>query len=226
MATPMDQNTADQILLFLRQLQQHSMLDHGQTDRPQSNYLSFVPQTLQSNVLLMTARPLQPDKKTTVFLGTIRPNYIPAMWAQDVQQWQQNLGAQHYLEIQLFPLGETPELAQQLNASDAIPKILTALQSLNNLPKGEHIRIICLGTGYSSFLYTALTYLLKEWRNSDGTQRTGKFMQFITSGDTGKRDLSDFCQWLCISGVCESIEFYDTQRYHPFGQCHTEYAHR
>jgi hypothetical protein len=214
-------------------------------------YSSFVPKTLKSNVLLMKATPLHLDIQCTVFLGTIRENtenqreYTERMWAEDVGKWRsyfgateewiedvqkaelQNqeetlleLGAKAYYQIPMLPLENSPQL---LNSSDAITKTEQALAKLNTLPQGGLIRVIHLGSGYASFLYDAVTYLLKEWRNPDGTARTGKGLQFITSGDTLRRDLSDFCQWLCISGVCDEVAYYNTEQYHPFGQCHMEY---
>jgi len=131
-----------------------------------------------------------------------------------------HLGSGPYFEIPLLPLSEAHNL---LDSTDAIPKIENALQVINMLPNGELIRVVNLGTGYSHFLYEAITYLLKEWKDSDGAPRTAKYMQFITSGDTAENSLANFCQWLCVSGLCENIEFYNTRKYHPFGYCSAEY---
>jgi hypothetical protein len=110
-----------------------------------------------------------------------------------------------------------------LDSTDAIPKINQLLELANQLPAGQMLRIICLGTGYSGFLYEAITYLLQEWTEPGGALRGNKLLQFITSGDTENRDLCDFCQWLCISGVCQYVTYYNTKQYHPFGFAKAQY---
>jgi len=209
------------MLELLKHVQQHIQQQDGQTDDPSPKYLSFIPQQLRSNVVLMTSQPLRTDVMNTLFVGTIRPNYREEMWASDVQKWQNHLGVQPFLEIKMIPVNTPPY--HELDAADAIPKIEPALNHMNKLEDNACIRIICLGTGYAAFLYKAITYLLKEWRNRDGTLRSNKYMQFYTSGDTAKNDIFNFCKWLCISGTCENIEFYNTQDYHPFGYCKPEY---
>jgi hypothetical protein len=190
-------------------------------DGPSVRHMSFIPQVQRSNMLLMTSQPPQMENMVTVFIGTIRPNYTEEMWKIDVQKWQAQLGNQSYYYIGLLPLPESPD---QLNTSDAIPKIERALDDINQLTPGAKLRVIVLGTGHAGFLYEALTFLLREWKEPNGSLRKGKYMQFITSGDTKDRNISDFCQWLCISGVCENIEFYNTMKYHPFGYCSSEYS--
>lgn len=143
------------------------------------------------------------------------------MWKYDCEHWMQHFGNQRYSYIQILPL----EGRDAINDRDAIPKIEQALSDINQLPAGEKIRVIVMGTGHSAFLNDALTYLLREWKEpNNGLPRKGKYMQFITSGDTKDRDMSDFCQWLCVSGACENIEFYNTMHYHPFGYCSAEFS--
>jgi len=195
--------------------------EHGQTDDPSPNYLSFIPNQLRSNVLLMTSQSLRRDHMSTLFLGTIRPNYREEMWTSDVQKWQEQLGPQTFFEVKMIPIYRAP--FRELDTGDAVKKVEIALGHMNNLEDSSRIRIICLGTGHSSLLFRAITYLLKEWRNRDGTLRSTKHLQLYTSGDTAKSDMFCFCKWLCISGTCETIEFYDTQDYRPFGYCQPQY---
>jgi len=149
------------------------------------------------------------------------------MWREDVRKWQDHLGPlqQTFYEIPLLPVVINNEIQDVMDSADAIPKIEAALTAINALAVGEKIRLVALGTGYSHFLYEAITYLLKEWKEPNGRHRAfdGKHLQFITSGDTEKRCLSDFCQWLCISGACRSVEFRNTMKYNPFGYCSSEY---
>lgn len=192
-----------------------------QIDEPTIIHTSFIPSVQRSNVLLMSS--LQPKKEdmTTLFIGTIRKNYTQEMWKYDCEHWMQHFGNQRYSYIQILPL----EGRDAINDRDAIPKIEQALSDINQLPAGEKIRVIVMGTGHSAFLNDALTYLLREWKEpNNGLPRKGKYMQFITSGDTKDRDMSDFCQWLCVSGACENIEFYNTMHYHPFGYCSAEFS--
>jgi len=205
---------------LLNQLK-HAQEQHGQTDDPNPKYLSFVPQQLRSNVVLMTSQQLRTEVMSTLFLGTIRPNYREEMWSSDVQKWQQQLGAQPFWEIKMLPINVPPY--RELDAADANTKVEAALNHMNKLEDSAHIRIICLGTGYAAFLYQAITYLLKEWRKKDGHLRSSKYLQFYTSGDSADNDLFNFCKWLCISGTCETVEFYNTQDYRPFGYCKPEY---
>lgn len=210
-------------------------INNGQGDKPIPEHHAFIPQQQRSNVLYMTSRPLTGDTMSTIFIGTIRPNYTEEMWQEDVRNWKEHLGDHPYYSIDLQPVsephddpnsigGSTLRMVDRLDSKKGIPKIESALQAMNALPAGERIRVIILGTGYSQFSYDSITYMLREWKDPSGTARTGKHMQFITSGDTKKRDMNHFCQWLCITGICQSIEFYNTHNYHPFGFCKLEYG--
>ena len=61
MSSPM-QLDPQQMLAQLRQR-------HGQSLAPSESHLSFIPETLKGNVLLMSAQPLRQDVMTTIFLG-------------------------------------------------------------------------------------------------------------------------------------------------------------
>jgi hypothetical protein len=194
-----------------------------QLDVPCAEHMSFIPSELRSNVILMKSQPLKQEDMPTVFLGTLRPNFPDDMWKDDVENWKSylHIGTGKSFEVSLKPLSQATD---RLDSRDAITKIETALEHINTLASGEKLRVIVLGTGYSAFLYDALTYLLREWKEPDGKLRTNKYMQLFTSGDTGKRDINNFCQWLCISGACECIEYINTMKYHPFGYCSSGYS--
>lgn len=211
----------DKLKEFLRTCSQDVPM---QIDVPSVLNMSFIPREQLSNVLVMKSKQPRKENMSTAFIGVLRSNYIQPMWHEDVQKWKNHFGQnQPYYEIPLLPI---PQHAEVLDSSDAILKIEQALKDMNELPPDVKIRVVCLGTGYSNFLYDALTYLLKEWKNPDGTLRKAKHMQFVTSGDTSRRDLSNFCQWLCISDTCQTVEFYNTHVYHPFGFCSAEYTDR
>jgi len=187
---------------------------------------SFIPREQKSKSLLMVSAEPTQKNLSTCFIGTIRQNYTSEMWRQDVEKWKDHFGAdQAYCEIPLLPLTINNRTLDALESSDAIPKIETALQSINVLLPSEMVRLVCLGTGHSHFLFEAIAYLLKEWREPSGSLRPteSKQLQLVTSGDTKERDMSNFCQWLCISGACSVVEFYNTMTYHPFGYCSSDY---
>jgi len=170
----------------------------------------------------MVAQEPKKENMATTFIGTIRANYTAPMWQADVQKWKDHLVLQkrHY-EIPLMPLVINDQVLDIMDSSDAIPKIGAALEALNTVPVGEKIRLICLGTAHCHFLFQAIAHLLKEWKEPRGNLRPlrNKHVQFITSGDTRDRNMDHFCPWLCISGACHSIEFYNTIMYHRFGYC-------
>jgi len=117
-----------------------------QIDGPSIANTSFIPTVQRSNVLLMTSKPLQAHDMTTIFIGVIRQNYTDAMWQFDVTKWITKLGNQRYFYIQMQPL----EGRDATNSNDAIPKMEQALLDMNQIPAGEKLRVIMLGTGHST----------------------------------------------------------------------------
>jgi len=187
---------------------------------------SFIPREQKSKSLLMVSAEPRTKKLATCFIGTIRQNYPYEMWRQDVEMWKDHFGAdQAYYDIPLLPLVINNRSVDAMNSTDGIPKIEAALQAINNLIPNEMVRLVCLGTGHAHFLFDAIAYLLKEWKDPSGSLRSteSKQIQLVTSGDTKERDMSNFCQWLCISGACSVVEFYNTMTYHPFGYCSSDY---
>ena len=67
-----------------------------------------------------------------------------------------------FLRNFIMPVVINSQLFDVMDSSDAIPKIETALRTVNHLPVGEKIRLVCLGTGHSYFLYEAIAYLLSQ----------------------------------------------------------------
>jgi len=216
----------DEFREFIRHVQQGQA---SQIDEPSSLHMSFIPEEQRSNSLLMVSQAPSRQDMPTAFIGSVRKNYTPAMWNEDVKKWKSHFGPnQEFYEIPLMPVIINNQVFDVMDSSDAIPKIETALRAVNQLPVGEKIRLVCLGTGHSHFLYEAIAYLLNQWRDPTGNLRPndGKHVQFITSGDTKDTDMSNFCQWLCISGKCHVIEFYNTMLYHPFGYYSSDYPIR
>jgi hypothetical protein len=125
--------------------------------------------------------------------------------------------------VQRMKNGKLKE-TDQLNAPDAIAEIERLLHDVNQLPiEGSNIRIVIMGIAFTHFMFDAITHLLKEWCYDDGSPRSNKGVQFITNGDPTGDELN-FCQWLCISGICQAIEFINTRNYYPFGKCAESYS--
>jgi len=113
----------------------------------------------------------------------------------------------------------------KVDSARGIVEINAAMVILNNVPCGQTIRIIFLGPGMAQLTLDALTHLVREWKTPDDEDRTAsnKKFQVVTTGDNKRFNLLKLCQRLCLSGVCQSIEFYDTMKYYPFGRYRKSY---
>jgi hypothetical protein len=179
--------------------------------------VSFLPTTVRSPVLQMRAVPYEYKDIFTVFMGTIRPSYTKERWEKDLTHWREIMKCQSFVDIEIMPMMSEGKMRDATDSLDAIPKIEKAIEKLNQLEDKAPIRLVCLGNGFSNFIYDAITFLLREWKNSDGSTRTEKHLEFVTCGDTRNTDLCNYCRWLTVSKVCTAVDFYNTMEYHPFG---------
>ena len=126
---------------------------------------------------------------------------------------------------------EMPDSPGKVDCARAIVEINKALEKLCQVACGEFIRIIFLGPAVSQLTLDTLTYLVREWKSPDYAERNSsdKKLQVVTTGElektVGGKDYNMFnlCKKLCIAGVCQSIEFYDTMQYYPFGHYRKAY---
>lgn len=207
----------------LRQLLQNLREDNEQRPDPGIEHLSFIPPGLKSNVICMQSRPLTGRALPTIFVGTVRPNYVQTMWEMDVQKWRNCLSIglnQTQIQLQFLPLPDRPEA---LDVSDAIPKVEAAKATLRVLPNPTPIRFVILGTGHSAFLHQAIEHLLREWCGPSGEPRASKDVEFFIDGDSKSKYLLQFCKWLCISNICDNLTLVNTMDYHPFGYASREF---
>lgn len=75
------------------------------------------------------------------------------------------------------------------------------------------LRIVSVGVGYTEFLFEALEFLLKEWRQPVEE----KNVQFIIRNDTVNRRFINFWEDACIKKLCQYVQYVNLSKYLPFG---------
>jgi len=204
--------------------------DMAQQNQPSEEHLAFIPDYLNDNVITLSATRLSRNSMKTVLIGITTRIYTPSMWDEDARRWTSHfqLLRQNCIEVKMLEMRDSPG---KVDCARAIVEINRALEDLSNVPCGEFIRVIFLGPGLSQLTLDTLTYLVREWKTPENTDRKSadKKLQVVTTGELQKtamgKDYSMFnlCKKLCIAGVCQSIEFYDTMEYYPFGHYRKSY---
>ena len=200
----------------------------GQCDnhRNQSSeaHLAFIPNQLNDNTITLTGTTLNRQEMKTVFIGITTSRYTPSMWDDDAKKWINyfRLLEQNCIHVKMQ---ELLDWAGKIDCARALVEINRALVILNTVPNGDSVRIICLGPGVSQLTLDALTYLIREWKTPANTPRevSDKKLQVVTTGDSKVFSIFGLCQKLCTAGVCQSIEFYNTMSYYPFGHYRKSY---
>ena len=214
------------VLGSLRGLQRSSMneTNENRRDQPREEHLAFIPTQLHDNTITLNATTLNREHMKTVFIGITTSSYTPSMWDEDARKWMNDfqLLKQNCTDVKMQELRDSPG---KVDCARAVVEINAALVILSNVPCGEPIRVICLSPSMAQLTLDTLTYLIREWKTSDDTVRlaTDKKLQVVTTGDSSTFNLFKLCQRLCIAGVCQSIEFYDTMSYYPFGHYRQSY---
>jgi len=189
-----------------------------QRNQPSEEHLAFIPDYLNDNVITLNATTLSRANMKTVFIGITTTVYTPSMWAEDLRKWMSHfqLLQQDCVDVKMQELQDSPG---KIDCARALVEINRAMVILSNVLCGEPIRVICLGPGTSQLPLDTLTHLVREWKTSENIPRrpTDKRLQVVTTGDCKPFNLFRLCKHLCIAGVCQSIEFYDTMQYYPFG---------
>jgi len=194
------------------------------SDQPSEQYLAFIPRELKDNVVTLNAATLNTENMKTVFIGITTRKYTPSMWDDDRSKWIESfqLLTQNCIDVKMQELRESPG---KVDCARAIVEVNRALVILGNVTCGESIRVICLGPGMSQLTLDTLTYLVREWKTPENAARkiVDKKLQVVTTGDGSVLNLFKLCQKFCLSGVCQSIEYYDTMQYYPFGHYRKSY---
>jgi arginine repressor len=200
----------------------HTVRNHHH--QPSEEHLAFIPEILQDNVITLQGATLSRDFMKTVFIGITTTAYTPSMWDDDRGKWMNSfqLLQQNCVDVRMLELRESPG---KVDCARAVVEINRALVILSNVTCGESIRVICLGPSMSQLILDTFTYLLREWKTPENEARSSdcKRVQVVTTGDGDQLNLFKLCKELCLSGVCQSIEFYDTMEYYPFGHYRKSY---
>jgi hypothetical protein len=195
--------------------------DKQRENQFKTEYLSFRPPELKSNVIFMEGRQWKIQEKPTIFVAITTQNYNSEMWKVDVTRWRDFLQIQEpFGEILLTNIEDRQNV---LNAFDAFSQIEKIKDKLYTLPNSAHLRFVLLGEAYSKLIHKAIEYLLRDWCDSNGVLRTTKDVEFFTVGDSPKHIWERFCKWLCVTGTCTSLIFVNTNDYAPFGYAKREF---
>jgi hypothetical protein len=181
------------------------------------SYMAFIPTTLHDNVIELTSVKIDrstSDQSITLMLGFICETYSSKSWTIDVAKWLQEFPNTAVFELQLLTETNDPTVLHEAKAIEAINE---ALERIHSIPDNTPLRMVVLGPGFHPFLFDTIKHLLKEWRTPDGEKRRVKQLNFIISNPKNDQEYFNFCKKLCLSGVCQSIQFYNTGYYNPFG---------
>jgi hypothetical protein len=188
-----------------------------------NSLMAFIPTTLHDNVIELTSVKLdrsKSDKSTTMMIGFITPTYVHKMWKKDVDKWKGEFPNTSVCDLELhtkthFPAnGEAQVILDDTKANEAVNNVLPIIKQI---PDNTPLRMIVLGPAFHPFLFDTIKHLLKEWRTPDGKERRFKKLNCIISNTKKESEFFDFCRKLCLSGVCQSVQFYNTDYYRPFG---------
>jgi len=204
--------------------------NQGASGKRSEEHLAFIPDCLSDNVIILNAARLSRGSMKTLLIGITTEIYTPSMWDEDARKWSSHfqLIRENCIEVKMLEMRDSPG---KVDCARAIVEINKALEKLCQVACGEFIRIIFLGPAVSQLTLDTLTYLVREWKSPDYTERNSsdKKLQVVTTGElektAGGKDYNMFnlCKKLCIAGVCQSIEFYDTMQYYPFGHYRKAY---
>jgi hypothetical protein len=216
--------------LFNLQARARNQADTTQQNQPSEEHLAFIPDYLNDNVITLSAARLSRNNMKTVLTGITTGIYTPSMWENDARKWTNHfqLLLQNCIEVKMLEMRDSPG---KVDCARAVVEINRALEELSKVPCGEFIRVIFLGPAVSQLTLDTLTYLVREWKTPDNTARyaTDKKLQVVTTGELEKTaigkdyNMFNLCKKLCIAGVCQSIEFYNTMQYYPFGYYRKSY---
>jgi hypothetical protein len=89
------------------------------------------------------------------------------------------------------------------------------IHALTLLNKGnsQFVRIVRMGLGSSIAVFESMENLLQGWKQDI----QNKNVQFVTVGESSDLDNFDYCKWLCLKRLCNSLEFYSTMDYNSMG---------
>lgn len=189
----------------------------GEKKKPLKENLSFFTGNLRGKVLKLSSTALTTEVLPTIVIGTISEVYDEGMWDKDIGEVETHFhlkvsdDVNKVFAIKMEPLPDNPQV---MDSAKAIKLMERAVFHIN---AGNRIRIVRVGISSTEFFYEAVSYLLNQWTAQE------KIVHFVTTGDTKRNKMFEFCKSLCLSGACKEIEYYDTRDYHPFGYFKSEW---
>ena len=188
-------------------------------DNERDIHLAHIPIELHDNVIELTSVPLDYASCLTVMLGVVTPSYSTSMWQVDAANWSKKFPNSTVFDLQLKSARGSPNA---LDTADASDKIKAAFSVINLINDQSPLRIILLGPGYASFLPYTIKHMIKEWKTEDGEERKKKKLILVISNTTQVNKYFELCKELCLTGLCQAVQFYNTDYYYPFGYYNTE----
>jgi hypothetical protein len=196
-----------------------AILQQASAEKASESHLAHIPNVLHDNVIELTSVRLDCTAEPTVMLGIVNQAYPSSMWEVDANKWQTVFPNSSVIEIKLCSLRDSPQV---LDTAIAIPNVEKGLSLMNSISGDTPLRVILLGPGYASILPRTIKHLLKEWKTPDGEERPQKKLNLVISNTTKAEEYFELCKRLCLTGVCHSIQFYNTEYYFPFGRYNFE----
>jgi hypothetical protein len=205
---------------YMKLSKQFASQNLANEEKANESHLAHIPNVLHDNVIELTSVQLDCSAEPTVMLGIVNQAYSSSMWKVDVARWTAVFPNSSIIEIQLYSVRDSPQV---LDTAKAIPKVEEGLSLMNSCSDNTPLRLILLGPGYApGILFKTIRHLLKEWKTPEGGERQQKKLNFVISNTSRVEQYFDLCKRLCLTGVCHSIQFYNTDYYYPFGRYNVE----
>jgi hypothetical protein len=196
-----------------------AMKQEDSVEKASEGHLAHIPKVLHDNVIELTSARLDCTAEPTVMLGIVNEAYPSNLWKVDVNNWMAVFPNSPLIEIQLCNLRDSPRV---LDTAISIPNVEKGLSFMNTIPDDTPLRVILLGPGYAPLLKKTIKHLLNEWKTPDGEERPQKKLNLVISNTEIAKEYFKFCKRLCLTGVCHSIQFYNTDYYYPYGRYDVE----
>jgi len=182
-------------------------------NKPSEAHLAFIADNIEEhNALQLSSARLDRSSMPTICFGFVTDMYNETYWKRDVDQWKNVFEDSAFLEVKFKPVSSNERV---LDDKDAIKQTKKTVQLLSkDLPVDAPIRLIIIGPASGNFLLEVIKYMLQELQTT--CPKKGKIFRFIVDRETAE-DYLDLFKDLCLKGTCDSIQYYNSRLYYPFG---------
>jgi hypothetical protein len=183
------------------------------SSRNRNLFGAHIPLALRDPGIFMSSRDMAtPPDVPTVFVGIINNDFNEETWNNCIDALRKLFNiTKHYGEIKVLPSRDESSIVDSNTLGPSMTSALTAVNT--GVFEGVGLRIVRIGPNSSLSVFEALESLLKGWRQDFDK----KHIQFVTTGDSGDNENFNFCKWICIMRLCNTIEFYNTMDYNTYG---------